>query len=148
MTTTIGTRAIVGDRASRDCIVFRFPVGSNCYTMRRLPFLFLNPVVVIPHYPLLVNPRLFMSKRTASVSSKASSHPSKKARPDTGKESGYIKVATAENAAAVDKNPPLLKLRDAIKLNVEPKTTGSAVVYWMRMEDLRSMLFFQPLVQV
>jgi deoxyribodipyrimidine photo-lyase len=52
--------------------------------------------------------------------------------------SGYIKVASAENAAAVDHDPPLQILRDAVLNNDDPKDPGSAVVYWMRMEDLRS----------
>lgn len=50
----------------------------------------------------------------------------------------YNKIATAENAATVDKNPPLGILLQAVADGVEDVGKGSSVVYWMRMEDLRS----------
>lgn len=52
----------------------------------------------------------------------------------------YDKIATFENAEAVDKNPPLPKLLDAVKNQHRPSDDGSAVVYWMRMQDMRSEL--------
>jgi deoxyribodipyrimidine photo-lyase len=50
------------------------------------------------------------------------------------------KVATAEDAARVDANPPLDQL---MKLQQQPKdkvAKGECVVYWMRMEDMRREL--------
>ena len=49
----------------------------------------------------------------------------------------YNKVATAENAAAVDKNPPLWILLDVMQNGLKNVKKGESVVYWMRMEDLR-----------
>ncbi|EJD01230.1 uncharacterized protein FOMMEDRAFT_169392 [Fomitiporia mediterranea MF3/22] len=49
----------------------------------------------------------------------------------------YNKVATAENAAAVDENPPLRILLDAMQNGLENVKKGESVVYWLRMEDLR-----------
>ncbi|KAK7470518.1 DNA photolyase phr1 [Stygiomarasmius scandens] len=47
------------------------------------------------------------------------------------------KVATADAAAAVDRDPPLLKLLSAIENGVKKTEKGSSIVYWMRMADLR-----------
>lgn len=50
------------------------------------------------------------------------------------------KIATAENAARVDANPPLGLLQDAIadhKSELKNVAKGDSVVYWMRMEDMR-----------
>ncbi|CAL1700848.1 unnamed protein product [Somion occarium] len=49
------------------------------------------------------------------------------------------KVATVENATKADKNPPLFQLEHVLKIcsKVQPASKGEAVVYWMRMEDLR-----------
>lgn len=47
------------------------------------------------------------------------------------------KVATQSAAAAVDDDPPLPKLLEATENSVQGKK-GDAVVYWMRMGDLRS----------
>ncbi len=49
-----------------------------------------------------------------------------------------VKVATAEAAAAVDANPPLLLLENELKKAVEKPRIGDSVIYWMRMADLRS----------
>ncbi len=49
-----------------------------------------------------------------------------------------VKVATAEAAAAVDANPPLLLLENELKKAVEKPRIGDSVIYWMRMVDLRS----------
>ncbi|KAG8745769.1 hypothetical protein FRC10_007030 [Ceratobasidium sp. 414] len=64
---------------------------------------------------------------------------------DAGDEPAYIdqvhgKIATAENAARVDANPPLGQLQSAIaehKSNIRNPPNGDSVVYWMRMEDMR-----------
>jgi deoxyribodipyrimidine photo-lyase len=48
------------------------------------------------------------------------------------------KVATPEAAAAVDAAPPYIKLRDAMKAASVEVAKGDAVVYWHRMEDVRS----------
>ncbi|KAL5530213.1 PHR1_2 [Sanghuangporus sanghuang] len=62
-------------------------------------------------------------------------HKAKKAHVDA--KQLYNKVATAENAAAVDENPPLWALLDAVKGRKSDPRKGESVVYWMRMEDLR-----------
>ena len=49
--------------------------------------------------------------------------------------------ATADNAAAVDANPPLLTLLKAVRDAVDVPGKGDAVVYWMRMTDTRSQFF-------
>ena len=51
----------------------------------------------------------------------------------------YNKIATVENAKAVDENPPLDILLNAMKNGLKNPGKGSSVVYWMRMEDMRSM---------
>ncbi|KAG9086554.1 hypothetical protein FRC06_003028 [Ceratobasidium sp. 370] len=64
---------------------------------------------------------------------------------NTDDEPAYIeqvhgKIATAENAARVDANPPLRQLQSAIsehKNDVKNPPNGDSVVYWMRMEDMR-----------
>ncbi|KAK2466299.1 hypothetical protein APHAL10511_001941 [Amanita phalloides] len=48
-----------------------------------------------------------------------------------------VRIATPEAAAAVDADPPLLKLLDAVSDGVRNPPNGSAIVYWMRMSDLR-----------
>jgi hypothetical protein len=50
------------------------------------------------------------------------------------------KIATPEAAAAVDHDPPLQKLLEAVKNGVSKPAKGECVVYWMRLEDLRSTL--------
>ncbi|KAG8700865.1 hypothetical protein FRC09_005703, partial [Ceratobasidium sp. 395] len=50
------------------------------------------------------------------------------------------KIATAENAARVDANPPLGQLQSAIaehKNDIKNPPKGDSVLYWMRMEDMR-----------
>ncbi|KAH8999252.1 DNA photolyase, FAD-binding/Cryptochrome [Lactarius akahatsu] len=47
-------------------------------------------------------------------------------------------VASPEAAAAVDADPPLKKLlRSLENVTTAPPNSGDAVVYWMRMEDMR-----------
>lgn len=48
------------------------------------------------------------------------------------------KLATPEAAARVDADPPFAKLLRALQANVKNLPKGQAVVYWMRMEDMRS----------
>ena len=92
--------------------------------------------------PLLASlrsPVLHMVKRARSGSLTANTNAAmKKTRRDTK----FLpnKIATAENAAKVDAHPPLLKLLDAVRdhgTNADV-AKGDCVVYWMRMEDLRS----------
>ncbi|TDL29483.1 hypothetical protein BD410DRAFT_848600 [Rickenella mellea] len=63
--------------------------------------------------------------------------PHKRHRSDSGVP--YIKISSFENAAAVDKVPPLKKLQDLMSRSWDNSTSGPglAVVYWMRMADLR-----------
>ena len=73
-----------------------------------------------------------MTKRAHSPDSSA--RPSKKlhvARP-----SQPYRVATAEAAASMDADPPLGRLMRARVVGNPGK--GKAVIYWMRMGDLRS----------
>ncbi len=82
---------------------------------------------------------LHMVKRARSVSSTASMHEAmKKTRTDVKVLPN--KIATANNAAKVDAHPPLLQLLEAVRDNAMNKNLvqGDCVVYWMRMEDLRS----------
>jgi hypothetical protein len=52
----------------------------------------------------------------------------------------FNKIATFENAAAVDENPPLKQLESLMERNKDATTKGGdAVVYWMRLQDLRGM---------
>ena len=69
-----------------------------------------------------------------------SAHNAKRTRTDTK----FLpnKIATAENAAKADKYTPLARLTEAMKHCKSVKTDrGEAAVYWMRMEDLRSMCY-------
>jgi len=52
----------------------------------------------------------------------------------------YGRIASLENATAVNKHPPVAQVQDALKNVKTPNTVnpGACVVYWMRMEDLRS----------
>ena len=47
------------------------------------------------------------------------------------------RIATAEAAARVDADPPLGKLLKALHNSVKTVPKGEAIVYWMRMADLR-----------
>ncbi|KDQ64618.1 hypothetical protein JAAARDRAFT_116599 [Jaapia argillacea MUCL 33604] len=47
------------------------------------------------------------------------------------------KIATKENAVKADAEPPLRMLLKALETVVKNPKKGDAVVYWMRMEDLR-----------
>lgn len=54
------------------------------------------------------------------------------------------KVATVEDAARADEDPPLDQLMRVLKNNKGKVEKGESVVYWMRMEDVRS----EPLIAV
>ncbi|KAJ3558371.1 hypothetical protein NM688_g965 [Phlebia brevispora] len=47
------------------------------------------------------------------------------------------KIATAENASKADKDPPFLQLLEYVKSTVKTPSKGEAIVYWMRMQDMR-----------
>jgi hypothetical protein len=53
-----------------------------------------------------------------------------------------LRIATAENAAAVDKNPPLSILLQAVQDGLNSPEKGGCVTFWMRMGDLRSRILF------
>lgn len=48
------------------------------------------------------------------------------------------KIATPEAAAAVDADPPFFKLKTACQNRLDNVAQGRAVMYWMRLADLRS----------
>ncbi|KAG8821515.1 hypothetical protein FRC19_007680 [Serendipita sp. 401] len=52
----------------------------------------------------------------------------------------YNKIATFENANRVRENPPVITLQNAVEeaKMLQPTNPGGSVVYWMRMEDMRS----------
>ena len=47
------------------------------------------------------------------------------------------KIANAENAAKVDKNPPFVQVTQCMNSTLKTVGGGESVVYWMRMEDMR-----------
>ena len=66
-----------------------------------------------------------------------SSHTTKRTHLDTK----FLprKIATAENAAKADKYTPFARLQEMMTRTVATNVTqGDAVVYWMRMQDMRS----------
>ncbi|RDX55540.1 hypothetical protein OH76DRAFT_748996 [Lentinus brumalis] len=98
-----------------------------------------SPLPLLVPRPPPRSPVLHMVKRARSVSSTASMHEAmKKTRTDVKVLPN--KIATAKNAAKVDAHPPLLQLLEAVRDNAMNKNVvkGDCVVYWMRMEDLRS----------
>ena len=50
-------------------------------------------------------------------------------------------IATAEDAAQVDADPPLQKLLNAASVGLKAVEGTEAIVHWMRMADLRSECF-------
>lgn len=76
----------------------------------------------------------------------ADNHIDKKSRQG-GQTGRYNKIATTENAASVDKNPPLQILLDAVADFKNDEEKGDSVVYWMRMEDMRSTLAMEVLLK-
>ncbi|KLO14947.1 hypothetical protein SCHPADRAFT_825455 [Schizopora paradoxa] len=83
-----------------------------------------------------------MKKRTlsqASIDGGGNDDQYKKARNGEAKPV-YNRIASKEEAAAVDANPPLEILSRVLKKNgasVKDVKKGECVAYWMRMEDLR-----------
>lgn len=89
------------------------------------------------------------TKRKRQSHSDGEDSPSKKL--ETGKENKhapkvYNRIASLDNAAAANKNPPVAQLQHALKSVKTPDTVdpGACVVYWMRMEDLRSTSSLMP----
>ena len=91
-----------------------------------------------------------MSKRQRSISSEISSaattkegilhtskHDAKRPRM-SGRRFNPIKVATAEAAAIVDADPPCFKIQEYMQQGLPNPSGGKAVLYWMRLADLRS----------
>lgn len=75
-------------------------------------------------------------KRKLDVSSLS---PSKKPRRQAQDIDLYYRIATFENASRVLKNPPVAQLQAAmVAARADEQSVGSSVVYWMRMEDMRS----------
>ncbi|KAF7292369.1 Deoxyribodipyrimidine photo-lyase [Mycena chlorophos] len=75
-----------------------------------------------------------MPKRATSPTAAPNSSPTKRARA-TPRVFNPNKIAQADNAAAVDDNPPLARL---VKMpSTKTPREGESVVYWMRMGDLR-----------
>jgi deoxyribodipyrimidine photo-lyase len=96
--------------------------------------------------PSLLSPRtrtITMAKRarphsTSPVPGGAAAEPNtKKPRTDEAK-AVHKKIATAEAAARVDAAPPFKLLKDALMAGPSKIRKGDAIVYWHRMEDLRS----------
>lgn len=77
-----------------------------------------------------------MAKRSRS----SSLSPRKKSRLERPLSIGN--VASPEAAAVADAEPPLTKFLQALDVTTVPQRSGDAVVYWMRMEDMRSLPFF------
>ncbi|KAG8883833.1 hypothetical protein FRB99_004555, partial [Tulasnella sp. 403] len=83
-----------------------------------------------------------MSKKTKSEDETDKVQAPQKKSPNSIYETPGI-VATAQAAAAVDGDPPVYRLNDALKGHreaaavAEDQQPGDAVVYWMRMEDIR-----------
>ncbi|KIJ20270.1 hypothetical protein PAXINDRAFT_68784 [Paxillus involutus ATCC 200175] len=75
-----------------------------------------------------------MSKRARSPSPV---NTLKKTRVDHTSSFAPRKIATAEAAAAVQANPPFLRLLDEVRNVVRNPQLGKSIVYWMRMGDLR-----------
>lgn len=55
----------------------------------------------------------------------------------------YNKIATFENASRVREDPPVAKLQQAIRdaRKEQVADPGKCVVYWMRMQDMRSKFY-------
>jgi deoxyribodipyrimidine photo-lyase len=67
---------------------------------------------------------------------------SKKPRP-VSEVIHHREIATAEAAARVDADPPLAQLLSALKEDKQGDIPrGEAVIYWMRLEDMRSLYFY------
>lgn len=76
-----------------------------------------------------------MTKRALTEELSSEDHSNKKSRLQS--DGPFVKVATAENAASVDHNPPFDQLMNAMNNGLRNVSKGEAIVYWMRLEDLR-----------
>ena len=83
-----------------------------------------------------------MTKRARSSDIPEAGPPtSKKFRPR--KENTYTKIATRHNAELADKNTPLSELNEILKSkSTIYSNKGEAIVYWMRIEDMRGIYNF------
>ena len=80
------------------------------------------------------------AKRQRPSTATTESPNKRKPTPTSSGKFDPIKVATRENAAAVDANLPLKQLLDAVGSRAQGAVEdGECVVYWMRMQDMRSM---------
>ncbi|KAL1730976.1 DNA photolyase, FAD-binding/Cryptochrome [Schizophyllum commune] len=78
------------------------------------------------------------AKRQRPSTATAESPNKRKPTPTSSGKFDPIKVATRENAAAVDANLPLEQLLDAVGSRAQDAVEdGECVVYWMRMQDMR-----------
>jgi len=97
-----------------------------------------------PSLLLRLQPRLFINMSKRKATSSPTTQRTKKPRlPPTDYARNQSRIATADAAAEVDDDPPFLQLVGALEAankQVLPKRDGNCVVYWMRMEDLRSEL--------
>ncbi len=82
-----------------------------------------------------MRPEVTVASATASDTS---AHVPKRTRTDV--EFLPKKIATVECAAKADSSPPFVKLMEYMQSTqaVKASAKGDAVVYWMRMEDMRS----------
>jgi len=85
---------------------------------------------------------LFSMKPTRTLSSATTSSPRKRPR-FAHSQFKPTQIATPEAAAAVDADPPLPKLLNAVDVALETPQKGKAIVYWMRMCDLRCRSIFK-----
>ncbi|KAI5125011.1 hypothetical protein M0805_007435 [Coniferiporia weirii] len=140
------------DRRSHDVVL---DTSGLLYITQHMPLCFFRLASLLKSRALELSPQrpiqfaritsrfshILMTKRVLSGASgegginRHDPRSTKKAR--TGTKELYNKIATAENGAAVDRNPPLGILLDAVNGNVKNTGKGDAVVYWMRMDDLR-----------
>jgi len=98
-----------------------------------------------------------MSKRQRSISSAAikkegnlhtSNHDAKRPRMSGGR-FNPIKVATAEAAATVDADPPCFRIQEYMQQGLPDPSGGKAVLYWMRLADLRSRFgYLRPILRL
>ncbi|KAI0772620.1 DNA photolyase, FAD-binding/Cryptochrome [Irpex lacteus] len=80
-----------------------------------------------------------MLKRSRSISPSLALNESAHKIQRTHRDVKFLpnKIATAENAARADKNPPFKLLMEAMQSPMQAMAKGDAVVYWMRMQDMR-----------
>lgn len=89
-----------------------------------------------------------MLKRSRSISPSLALNESAHKVQRTHRDVKFLpnKIATAENAARADKNPPFKLLMEAMQSPMQAMAKGDAVVYWMRMQDMRGKGMLIPLL--